>query len=60
MSIKNKYSIKCKVNTDIYEDCGFKKLICVSDFEENIIHNIHNIYMNYEIFYSHLEHKFMA
>ena len=40
MSIKNKYSIKCKVNTDIYEDCGFRKLICVSDFEENIIHHI--------------------
>ena len=46
MSIKNKYSIKCKVNTDIYEDCGFKKLICVSDFEENIIHHIPNLYID--------------
>ena len=24
MSIKKKYSIKCKVNTEIYEDCGLK------------------------------------
>ena len=46
MSIKKKYSIKCKVNTDIYEDCGLKKLICVSDFEENIIHHIPNLYID--------------
>ena len=46
MSKKKKYSIKCKVNTDIYEDCGLKKLICVSDFEENIIHHIPNLYID--------------
>ena len=31
------YSTKCKVNTDIYEYCGMKKIICISEFEDNII-----------------------
>lgn len=40
------YSVKCKVNTDIYQFCGMKKLICISDFEDNLIHHLPNVYIN--------------
>ena len=40
------YSLKCKVNTDIYQFCGMKKLICISEFEDNLIHHLPNIYIN--------------
>lgn len=40
------YSPKCKVNTDIYQFCGMKKLICISEFEDNLIHHLPNIYIN--------------
>lgn len=40
------YSVKCKVNTDIYQFCGMKKLICISEFEDNLIHHLPNIYIN--------------
>jgi hypothetical protein len=40
------YSTKCKTNTDIYQFCGKKKLICISEFYENIIHHLPNIYVN--------------
>lgn len=40
------YSSKCKVNTDIYQFCGMKKLICITDFEDNLIHHLPNIYIN--------------
>ncbi|WP_300565233.1 hypothetical protein [Flavobacterium sp.] len=49
IQFKNKahlYSLKCKVNTDIYKYSGFKKLICISDFEENLIHHLPNIYID--------------
>ena len=42
------YSSKCKVNTDIYQFCGMKKLICISEFEDNLIHHLPNIYINGE------------
>lgn len=42
---QNKYSVKCKVNTDIYLFGGMKKLICISDFEENLIHHLPNLYI---------------
>ena len=42
------YSVKCKVNTDIYQFCGMKKMICISDFEDNLIHHLPNIYINGE------------
>lgn len=42
---KNKYSVKCKVNTDIYLYGGMKKLICISDFEDNLIHHLPNLYI---------------
>ena len=33
----NTYSVKCKVNTDIYDYGGMKKMICISEFEDNLI-----------------------
>ena len=46
--LKKKYSDKCKVNTDIYEFGGMKKVICISEFNENLIHHLPNIYINGE------------
>lgn len=43
---QNKYSVKCKVNTDIYKYGGMKKLICITDFEDNLIHHLPNIYID--------------
>ena len=43
------YSVKCKVNTDIYQFCGMKKMICVSDFKYNLIHHLPNIYIKGEM-----------
>tara|TARA_B100001094_G_C18145051_1_gene780198 strand:+ start:165 stop:929 length:765 start_codon:yes stop_codon:yes gene_type:complete len=40
------YSVKCKVNTDIYQFGKMKKLICISDFEDNLIHHLPNVYIN--------------
>lgn len=40
------YSVKCKVNTDIYQFCRMKKMICISEFEDNLIHHLPNIYIN--------------
>ena len=40
------YSKKCKVNTDIYEFTTYKKLICISEFKENLIHHLPNLYIN--------------
>ncbi|GER59701.1 hypothetical protein ULMA_18090 [Patiriisocius marinus] len=40
------YSRKCKVNSDIYEYAGLKKMICISDFEDNLIHHLPNLYIN--------------
>jgi hypothetical protein len=42
------YSVKCKVNTDIYQFCDMKKMICISEFEDNIIHHLPNIYIEGE------------
>ncbi len=40
------YSAKCKVNTDVYMYGGFKKMICISEFEDNLIHHLPNLYIN--------------
>ena len=40
------YSVKCKTNTDIFQYAGMKKVICISDFEDNLIHHLPNIYIN--------------
>ncbi len=42
----NDYSVKCKVNTDVYDYGGMKKLICISEFEDNLIHHLPNIYID--------------
>ena len=38
----SRYSEKCKVNTDIYQFGDWKKLICISDFKDNLIHHQYN------------------
>lgn len=43
------YSVKCKVNTDIYDFCNMKKLICISDFKDNLIHHLPNLYIKGEL-----------
>jgi len=40
------YSVKCKTNTDIYLYCGMKKVICISEFNDNLIHHLPNVYIN--------------
>lgn len=45
---QSKYSVKCKVNTDIYDFCGMKKMICISEFKDNLIHHLPNLYINGE------------
>lgn len=45
---KNKYSVKCKVNTDVYQFCNMKKLICISEFNDNLIHHMPNLYIKGE------------
>ena len=42
---KSWYSSKCSVNTDIYQFCGMKKLICISEFDDNLIHHLPNLYI---------------
>ena len=42
------YSVKCKVNTDVYQFGGMKKMICISDFNENLIHHLPNVYIEGE------------
>jgi hypothetical protein len=44
----NIYSVKCKVNTDIFKYGGLKKIICISEFEENLIHHLPNVYIHGE------------
>jgi len=39
------YSKKCKVNTDLYQFTSYKKLICISEFKENLIHHLPNLYI---------------
>lgn len=45
----SRYSEKCKVNTDIYQFGDWKKVICISDFEDNLIHHLPNIYIKGEL-----------
>lgn len=47
-TITNPYSVKCRVNTDVYQYGGMKKLICISEFEQNIVHHMPNLYINGE------------
>ena len=43
---QDQYSLKCKTNTDIYLHSDMKKLICISEFEDNLIHHLPNVYIN--------------
>ena len=45
----SKYSEKCIVNTDIYQFGDWKKVICISDLEDNLIHHLPNIYIKGEL-----------
>ena len=40
------YRLMPKANTDIYQYAGMKKVICISEFEENLIHHLPNVYIN--------------
>ncbi len=39
------YSRKCKVNTDVFKYGGYKKMICISEFKDNLIHHLPNLYI---------------
>ncbi len=39
------YRLMPKTNTDIYQYAGMKKLICISEFEQNLIHHLPNLYI---------------
>tara|TARA_R100000908_G_scaffold60680_1_gene38203 strand:- start:22939 stop:23697 length:759 start_codon:yes stop_codon:yes gene_type:complete len=39
------YSVKCRVNTDLFEFSNWEKVICISEFEDNIIHHLPNFYV---------------
>lgn len=43
---QDKYSVKCKVNTDVFNFGGMKKMICITEFEDNLIHHLPNIYID--------------
>jgi len=40
------YSEKCRVNTDVFKFGGKKKMICITDFDQNLIHHLPNLYIN--------------
>jgi hypothetical protein len=40
------YRLMPKANTDIYRYAGMKKLICISEFEQNLIHHLPNLYVH--------------
>jgi hypothetical protein len=39
------YRLMPKANTDIYQYAGMKKLICISEFEQNLSHHLPNLYI---------------
>ena len=41
-----RYSVKCRVNTDLFEFSNWEKVVCISEFEENIIHHLPNFYVD--------------
>jgi len=43
-----KYDVRCAAGTDIYTQCGFEKLICVSGLNEFLIHHLPNSYFGTE------------
>ncbi len=43
-----KYDLLCTAATDIYTQCGFRKLICISELDDFIIHHLPNRYVGTE------------
>lgn len=43
---EGKYDMLCAAATDPYTQCGFKKLVSVSNFDEFLVHHIPNKYAN--------------
>lgn len=42
------YDSLCKTCTDVYQYGGMKKVICISEFEESLIHHLPNLYIHGE------------
>jgi len=40
------YSVKCRVNTDLFEFSGFEKVVCISEFDQNLIKHLPAVYIN--------------
>ena len=40
------YSLKCRVNTDLFEFSGFEKVVCISEFEDNLIKHLPAVYID--------------
>ena len=38
--------MKCRINTDVYLYVGMKKMICISEFDDNLIHYLPNLYIH--------------
>jgi 2-polyprenyl-3-methyl-5-hydroxy-6-metoxy-1,4-benzoquinol methylase len=43
------YDLLVSAATDPYTQCGFKKVICISQFEEFLVHHLPNKYINYRL-----------
>ena len=43
-----KYDLLCTAATDIYTQCGFQKLICISQLDDFLIHHMPNKYVGTE------------
>lgn len=39
------YDVLCKTGTDIYQYGGFRKVICISELEDNLIHHMSDMYV---------------
>tara|TARA_R110000868_G_scaffold15615_1_gene71003 strand:- start:98 stop:868 length:771 start_codon:yes stop_codon:yes gene_type:complete len=42
------YSVKCRVNTDLFEFSNWEKVICISEFDDNLIEHLPGVYINGE------------
>jgi 2-polyprenyl-3-methyl-5-hydroxy-6-metoxy-1,4-benzoquinol methylase len=42
---EGKYDLACTAATDPYTQCGFKKVICISDFRSFLVHHLPNKYV---------------
>lgn len=42
---RGKYDLLCSAATDPYTQCGFRKMICVSHFDDFVVHHLPNKYV---------------